>query len=254
MDSLELVQVTVLFRHGARSPVSSTQGYCDQLCIKFKDCALDLFFSTVNATVNLPHLQVHNSLQQALELGTQLKQVTPHGCFYGQLTKNGKKSLNSLGSGMRELYMGKSMFLPFQYDPKDVYLACTNYVRTMESLQYFMHGLYPPSNRSPSPMHVIIKPYSCETMGAEYTSCPKLVTETIEIRSSLVKKYNAEIKEALEPFNGLGLEDDITPERRVYRLFDLCTSLIGNGMDLPKNITEGHVKKLENTLIHVWYF
>lgn len=164
MDSLELTQITVLHRHGARSPILSSKEFATQLGVSFSTCSLDIFNGDF-----LPHLHIHNSLQQSLELNKQLQDVKENSCFYGQLTKTGKDSLQALGRYIREKYILDKKFLPFSYDSSDVQLVSTNYVRTIESLQYLLNGLYPKHHRTHgSSWKVNIKPSICETMSANY--------------------------------------------------------------------------------------
>jgi acid phosphatase len=234
------------------SSVITSKEYCNQLNISFKDCALDLFFTI---TPHLPHLHVHNSLQQSLELATQLQLVNKDDCFFGQLTRNGKGSLEKLGVDLRELYVNHKKFLPATFSPSDVQLNSTNFIRTIESLQYLLHGLYPPANRPAGPIHVNVKSYPFETMAAHYSSCPKLVHDTIETRSRLLKMYASKIDSSLAPFKFLGLKDNISPDRmdmKVYKLYDMFSSMIGNDLPLPDGVKQEHVMELDSTLVDIW--
>ena len=251
MDTLDLVQVAVVHRHGARSPISTTSSYCQKLSIQFKDCGLDVFQTAVNQIMSLPLLYVHNSLEQSKELNRQLEAVNPDGCFYGQLTHTGKQSLLHLGHSLRQKYV-HSGFLSKHFDPHQVVLRSTNYVRTIESLQFLFHGLYPKAFRPDLPVFVNVRSYGHETMAPNYNNCPALTLETLKVRSQLSHEYAPQIDHLLSQLSHLDIADDTKPAVRAYRFYDLFTSLQGNGLPLPSGVNPLLVKELEGLIMKVW--
>jgi acid phosphatase len=268
INSLELAQVTVLHRHGARTPVPTSIPYVNQLNLSFKSCALSLFLDG-----DLPKMHINKSLIQSLELGSQLLMVEQDSCFFGQLTDSGKSSLYNLGRSFRDVYCNNKSFLPERYDPADVELRSTNYVRTIESLQRMysicylildlLHGLYPKEHRPHGFWNINIHEHDKETMTVNFcdfiiiiiATCPILVREIKELRTTLLEKHKTQIHQTLKDFRKINLTDQFAENRldqRVYRLFDVFISMQGNHIALPDGITHEHVNNLGKTLVNVW--
>lgn len=253
MDGLELVHVTVLHRHGARSPVLTSRDYCQQLNLAWTDCQVDIGHRLVNL-LKLPWLLTDKSDTQQQELQQQMQLVVPGQCFFGQLTHRGKAQLASLGRWLRNRYISQFHLLNPQLDPKEIYLRSTNYVRTIESLQYLVHGLYPPPARSESALHLDIYPHATETMIPQFQQCAALASLYKLQAARMEITYAQDIDDALGSMAFLGLVDSspISKSRRVYRMYDMLSSLQGNKLDLPPGISSAHIQTLECVVVKIW--
>lgn len=72
------------------------------------------------------------------------------GCFQGQLTDKGKATMKEAGENLRKLYIDRLRLFDHQLGKnyhQDVYLRSTDYARTLESLQFLLDGLHPPTSR-----------------------------------------------------------------------------------------------------------
>ncbi|KAI8904140.1 histidine phosphatase superfamily [Gorgonomyces haynaldii] len=244
---MDLLQVTLIHRHGARTPVPSTSTYAHQLQIAFKQCQLDLF---PQSDFDLPTLMIHNTFEQSNELMERLREVKPLSCLFGQLTQPGKSMLLKLGSWMRSKYVYRG-FLSDHLNQDEVHFESTNYIRTIESLQYLIAGLYPSKKRSKGPLHVWIRRDKDEIMGPNYENCPALIVETLKERGRLFEKYEHLLQQALDPLDGL-VKDESSQMSRIYRWYDLLSSLEGNNMPFPKGVTKEDYARIEQAQMHIW--
>lgn len=71
----------------------------------------------------------------------------------------------------------------------------------------------------------------------------------------MLSENKDKINTALAPFEILNLKDNFSPIRkdtRLYRLYDLFTSMQGNHIPFPNGIKESHVAGLGSILVNIW--
>jgi len=162
MEGLELIQVQVIFRHGARTPCSWTKEQFD----KFTQIQPQVWDSTI---LNRNIAEVPDDINHSLSLEdgsspTTMFSDATHvnfmegGCATGQLTNIGKRQLYQLGKQLATTYISKWGFLSPRYTEKEVYARTTYYKRTTESLLHLLAGMYHPSST----------PFSIETKESQY--------------------------------------------------------------------------------------
>ena len=159
-----------------------------------------------------------------------------------------------MGSQLRHHYVHQLGFLSAKLNPDDIYLQSTNYVRTIESLLYLLHGLYPHSYRPQHPLFVLVKPDRLETMTANYSICPSLCLDTITSRNKLVAENIALVKKALESVQDINVIQDAAISNQIYRFYDMLASFAGNKIPFPKGVTVEHYRTIENAQMAIWYF
>ncbi|KAJ1960384.1 hypothetical protein H4R35_007550, partial [Dimargaris xerosporica] len=114
------------------------------------------------------------------------EKLTSASCAYGQLTDIGRDSLTRLGAAFRNIYVDQLGYLPrLHTNPNLLYLRCSEYTRTFESLHQLLTGLYPEyspeklTNAAPGstpahkPFTIHVRPRPQETLFADLT-CSRL--------------------------------------------------------------------------------
>ncbi|KAJ1941123.1 hypothetical protein EC988_006845 [Linderina pennispora] len=107
-------------------------------------------------------------------------------CEIGELTDIGKFQHRKLGGQLRDIYVGKTHFLPPTLtDTSSVYFRTTHIWRTKNSGESLLGSLYPGRNADSDdaiPMHTY--PESIETMYENTAACPKLNSYVSQIYGS----------------------------------------------------------------------
>ncbi|KAJ8327723.1 hypothetical protein O5D80_004059 [Batrachochytrium dendrobatidis] len=203
------------------------------------------------------HLAASRTVRQLKSL---LEKAGVGSCFSGQLTDIGKLTLYNLGQDLRKLYIDKLELLPPILDSRSsqlLYLRSTDYTRTIESLQFLLHGLYPPLKRqAPNSLNLQIHvlPDSAETMHPR-DDCAALALEIKRFRDTFFARNANRIKSVLSKFptfvhafDGTGISD----MNKVFRIYDTLQCLEGNGLPFPKGITEFHMQELTALVVDQW--
>jgi hypothetical protein len=164
----------------------------------------------------------------------------------GQLTNIGKKSLKSFGNTLRDKYVHDQAFLTESFNSKQVSLRSTNMVRTIESLQSVMDGMYPLQYRSIEPIHVNVLLRREETSIPSHF-CPKLNNAISKKRDILMnesmKSEIERITQQLESINPIS----------VIEMYDIFASVVGNQMKLPDGVSTQQYLTLQDITLRYWY-
>eukprot|EP00283_Hemiselmis_rufescens_P018081 CAMPEP_0173439458 /NCGR_PEP_ID=MMETSP1357-20121228/20992_1 /TAXON_ID=77926 /ORGANISM="Hemiselmis rufescens, Strain PCC563" /LENGTH=455 /DNA_ID=CAMNT_0014404833 /DNA_START=56 /DNA_END=1423 /DNA_ORIENTATION=- len=191
-SSLVLRQVVVVHRHGDRTPLSLKVGDWEQ------SPELEEFWAS--------RLPSQDTLARWGELnvdptGTNLKprgESSSTSWPYGHLTMLGADQLRTLGSRLRERYVGLLSFLPPSLPAKDsasiLQVRSTRYPRTINSVVNLLLGLYPADSRGADPetgaratVHIHSEAKADDYLdGGSEDSCPRLK----ELRESLDKSLS----------------------------------------------------------------
>ncbi|RUS72500.1 hypothetical protein EGW08_019728 [Elysia chlorotica] len=134
---LQLMQVQVLFRHGARTPMHTTPK------ISEADYGEDFLLRGHQASM-FPYVRLTHEgelLTKWSHIETSLwKQPLRGGSVTGQLTAYGKEQMYNLGLRLRDDYMTRLDIAT--YNPDEVRIMSSNIRRTVESAQSVLAGLY----------------------------------------------------------------------------------------------------------------
>ncbi|KAJ3273266.1 hypothetical protein HDV01_004624 [Terramyces sp. JEL0728] len=170
---------------------------------------------------------------------------------HGQLTDAGKNGMQNVGKWLREHYLGKLLSPVWNTESAEIALRSTNYLRTVESLQYLLHGLYPKKDTIGSPK-VLVKDTEHETMYP-HDACSSMVYDTKILRDLFAKKHQQRLVSVLNPLSFWHtMHGTKSNENQVYRLYDVFSCMVGNGIELPKGVTEDDHGKLEGLTIDLW--
>ena len=268
-NNLELQQVVLVHRHGARTPVHKDlsnilyQGLWHQCSMK---PMLEAFQQLQN--VNEAHSMEHpaherpptfNRIAFAADLvdswtSKQVNGVPSTGkeCFYGQLTDGGKRMMQKLGTRLRDLYVDKLHVLPAVLQDSKLYLRSTDYSRTIESLQYLLHGLYPSQFRDGYGLKIHVFPDKNETMFP-HNACASLAVQTKQFREAFRTSNAQRLSQTLSQFPLLDKALDSLPMmNRIFRIYDLLKCMHGNEIELPKGYNKSHIDLLEQVVVDQW--
>eukprot|EP01126_Amoeba_proteus_P063043 TRINITY_DN8647_c0_g1_i8.p1 TRINITY_DN8647_c0_g1~~TRINITY_DN8647_c0_g1_i8.p1 ORF type:complete len:261 (+),score=30.19 TRINITY_DN8647_c0_g1_i8:56-838(+) len=165
----ELVQLQVVTRHGARTPLSESMPdrykRWNWVCRENNDPDLWIEQSGIKTRFNEYKSRFENLNGPPIFGGS---------CGKSQLTVAGESQLEEFGKFLRARYIDNLKVLDDKYDPKKIYLRSTDTSRTIWSTRQLVQGLYPlNSKRSPDDkVEIHVKQGSEENMYPR--QCPVL--------------------------------------------------------------------------------
>lgn len=127
-------------------------------------------------------------------------------------------------------------------------------MRTIESLQYLLHGLYPDATDTSkhSEPKVNVQSLYKDTMIPQ-ASCASVAVELGRLREHLKTTSTSFTTEAVKPLSFWhNMEDHVGDQ--AYKLYDMISCHLGSGASLPPTITSEHYGRMEGLVINLWYF
>jgi acid phosphatase len=251
MQDLKLEHVSIIHRHGARSPVFTLTHF--PLIAAFDHCKLlPAFHQSVHQTLDNHLLDIEFDGDDGIHhLNKQLSKVTKSQCFEGQLTDAGKQQMKSLGWYLRDTYINTMGLLPKVASEDDVSLRSTNYVRTLESLQYLLVGLFPRNTIKQLPK-VTVKETLDENLIPNDRNCPSLLKEIKDFRERFQESATNRFLLHLTPLSFWHTMHHSSLANQTYRLYDVLSCMKGNNIPYPEGIDETHRNNLEELTIDLW--
>ncbi|KAJ3331668.1 hypothetical protein HDU76_002513 [Blyttiomyces sp. JEL0837] len=134
-------------------------------------------------TIATIQIEKGDCLDQNLYSETTWKQISldrkDSVCFPGNLSDIGKIHMMRKGQELRSLYVDKLKFIPphltHDFIQNCLYVRSTGYLRTIESVQYLLGGLFPLEKREPGPQSdITIHIRAEENSFPEVRHCPRL--------------------------------------------------------------------------------
>ena len=206
-----------------------------------------------NCTLHFASIPTEDSSYQTTTVPTLFtkryidgKNLLPGNCNYMQLTKKGLEQHINNGKKFRKIYVEDAKFLSSTYDQTELYARSTDKPRTIQTLQGFLLGLYPPEHRhivqsGPEMIDIFTVDYKKEELVPNNDACPEWGKHKIALaKSEKWMKHDAEIagpieKEVLEK-SGFTDKDHMNQEQ-TYALHDCMMTHICHGFPLPRQIT-----------------
>ncbi|KAJ3178554.1 hypothetical protein HDU85_005161 [Gaertneriomyces sp. JEL0708] len=280
-DELKLKFVEIVHRHGERTPAHDHFHNISPPSM-WNNCQLTPFLHALYASqeddgTSVQHAPEHPARERPpafrnivldpvehtldkLQTMTHLKGVNLKGeCFQGQLTDQGKATMKEIGQNLRKLYIERLGLFTQQLGHgyhRDVYIRSTDYARTIESVQFLIHGLHPPRTRSEdvADLTVHVKAASDENMYP-HQSCSSLNAATKAFRRTAKAAMQDEMQEILQRWKHFITPEDrkLNPLRQVHALFDTFVCMRAHGMPLPKGVTSEDVDHLADITTRQWW-
>jgi acid phosphatase len=251
--NFRLQKVAIIHRHGARTPIFSNKDFPN--VGKWDFCQLlPSFYEAFHHQVapNNQALDIHFTGNSATQLQKQLQQVKEKECFQGQLTDFGKLEMFEYGQKLRNLYVERLNFLDPKWETRrnQIYTRSTNYLRTIESLQFLLGGLYPKDYIVGLP-RVVVSDTLFENMYP-HDSCTSMLAEIKILRKSFEDKYHSRMVSLLNPLSFWHEMREISFANQTYRLYDMFSCMRGNKIALPNGVNEDIHGKLEGVTVDLW--
>ncbi|KAL6770484.1 hypothetical protein ACKKBF_B31420 [Auxenochlorella protothecoides x Auxenochlorella symbiontica] len=224
-DTLELVQV--VFRHGARTPLS--QKYWPELVREWDACGQA--YTPVPLDIRTEDGQPRPANPDDVK---QVETRFPGGCSKGELTRLGQRQALAFGRWLRRRYVDTLGFLPGDREQDTLLPRTTNYARTVATLAGVLTGLYPGDE---GPVPALTTPEMDEVLYANVRSCARL--------KELVGGLHAEARASAKGDEGvqaLGRElaaaMGLPPGHRVswLNLHDALTSMQAHDKPIPEGV------------------
>ena len=251
MHDLELEHVSIIHRHGARSPVFNLTHF--PTIPLFDHCkSLPAFHKAVHETLETHLLDINfDGKDGHNHLSRQLEKVSKTQCFEGQLTDAGKLQMKNLGWHLRNNYIKSMGLLPEFATGDDISLRSTNYIRTLESLQYLLLGLFPKNTIEKLPK-VLVKDTLDENLYPNDRGCPSMLKEIKEFRETFQDNSLNRFLLHLTPLSFWHTMQHSSLANQTYRLYDVLSCMKGNNIPYPEGIDESHRNNLEELTIGDW--
>lgn len=210
IPNADLVQVQIITRHGARTPLHISKNFSN-LWI----CNETEIFS-IDSKLSRP-MKVNNAFGKSVFLGD---------CIYSQLTGKGADALFRLGKYIHNIYVDRLKFLPTTIKPTIMKFRSTSTHRTIHSSMAFISGLY--EQRPSINLELAEKTYDHWRRASEL--CPKLKESMDSLKGSA-------------EWNSLNLTNDELESNMSKSIGtkwsstnDISTSSRCNNLPLPPNV------------------
>eukprot|EP01135_Chromosphaera_perkinsii_P004997 Nk52_evm6s309 gene=Nk52_evmTU6s309 len=249
-DSLDLVAVHLVHRHGARSVVKNQFTHIldgEWKCESNQSDSIEIITDPEKGG----DVSIFGARYRRVVGGDEL----PGTCYAGQLTNVGKLQLVELGKRLRRVYVDELKFLDEIYLKNEVRVRSTDVERAVSSCEHLMLGLYGtkyrPWNRD-GIVDIFILPARSENMYPR-GNCKRLV------QLKRMMRKGQEFQQVVDDFgplkkkiaNALGCAPEILPS--IHGLYDEFVARQANNVTLPAGITADIMNELEEFTIRYFF-
>jgi len=240
---LELVQLQVITRHGARTPLVLSGRSVDGMFT-----GTDPYnWECEDIRTNDPSIYLQPEGKEIISYD-EYKKIALHSfekpkifgsCVDAQLTLLGMQQSLDFGNLLRERYINTIKFLSPNYNSKDVWIRSSNTSRTILTSRQVMRGIYPPEYRSPD-AKVILNIATNENLYPA-GSCDKF--------NSLKKNFRKEQNELMEKMRSIlsKAENPFWHNRQsIGGVTNNLNTFVDHKFPLPKGLTEEDFNKISS--------
>ncbi|CAH1251439.1 ACP6 [Branchiostoma lanceolatum] len=138
-QDMKLKLVQIVFRHGARTPISRLPPSIEQAT-----WSTDLVKDVPHTLIDYRVESLDGGPRPPSPVEDSYQKHGPHkgGARWGQLTTLGQQQMFDLGQLLRKHYVENNRFIDPDYNPQQVYVRSTNIKRTVESARCVLAGLF----------------------------------------------------------------------------------------------------------------
>ncbi|KAI9568107.1 phosphoglycerate mutase-like protein [Boletus coccyginus] len=258
-SGLDLEQVHVYVRHGERTPVRTRMADPPasipehwQMCSQARR-----FREAVNSMTTLS-----GSYPDGVwfKRGTEMRdgRTAANLCLLGDLTDVGKESTHNFGVALRKLYVDRLGFLPrILQNENQVYFRSTNVPRTIESLEYIVHGLYPQTHCVTGVIpSILVRNRVDDNIISNILSCPQLGLLELRFTEAAAARWNSRLQtldgRLSKYIQGNPVRVDGSP--RVSGILDTVRSAAAHGIKVPDDFWDPEVIDLiESAASDEWF-
>eukprot|EP00736_Rhodelphis_marinus_P002718 Rmarinus@m.12766 len=229
VEDLELVQAQVIFRHGARTPLTELN---EQLDGGVKWDVTEGAEDVLTTKIRLEDMQGNKNPRSTVD--ARQHAVELHGGDKrGQLSALGAHQLVEVGGRLRKRYIEDLKLTGHQYSPDDVAVRSTNVLRTVLSARGILTGMYPGRNKGDEPIVIKVDHTPKEIWHPNPNSCPRLA----EIFDHLRETYTEHppVKDTREDLRK-AIKAETVPN--VVELRDVFVALEAHGKGLPEGLRD----------------
>ncbi|KAI8820376.1 histidine phosphatase superfamily [Fimicolochytrium jonesii] len=200
----------------------------------------------------------HHTIDRLSTAKALKTQLTADGtCFTGQLTDKGKQTMQTSGENLRKHYIERLGLFSGRLDGdyhRDVYLRSTDYPRTIESLQYLLHGLHPTSSRvgeSAEDLTIHVRSAKGETLYPSH-SCSALNLASKAFRKTLGAQLSAQTAPLIQKLGFLGTDPAKPHLFQIHALEDTFTCMRAHDIPLPAGVTDEMMREMHEMTTRQW--
>ena len=238
--------VSVLTRHGARSPLDP-----------FLERQQRGIWRCDSEDAQAAHME-SNPVVKPRRVKTILDNrfaEYPPNCKLGDLIIDGMIQHKLLGQKLRELYYEKLHFIPEYLDPTVVFARCTAYDRTFRSAISFMSGLYEPADPN-EVLEITTGSPSSDSLRPKKDFCKDFNTMANDyFGSKEFTDYYQETLNSVQPvINYLNVTD--VSYSKLDKICDWVTTMFCNEQYMPDEITSDMIttcRRYQGTMLYGLY-
>uniref|UniRef100_A0A6B2LF90 Uncharacterized protein n=1 Tax=Arcella intermedia TaxID=1963864 RepID=A0A6B2LF90_9EUKA len=228
----ELVQVQVIARHGARTPILSA---------RTPQTLLNLPWTCEPYEKENPYLVIEKNNfvvpydeYKVVTLHSYGKKPTFGGsCVDGQLTLKGMEQATQLGALLRQRYIVNTPFLPEKYGGDSVYFRSSSTSRTILTARNIVNGLYPLNFRAKEDK-VVVHIKADENLYGRSACRNFLELKKLQRSGPKHQSLSQQIKQ---------ISEKVTEDTAYWGTRSICgyandlSALVDHGFPLPKGIS-----------------
>lgn len=254
-SDFKLEQVHVYIRHGERTPWS--------VPMEGPPANIPRFWNACGATKRYKAAVMGENgmtdFTEIIRVNERRDGYAQEGeCISGELTDSGRKSAFRVGQEIRKLYIERLGFLPDVLDShKPVYFRSTDNLRTFESLQQVLHGLYPTSKiQQGFAPYIRARPLKLDNLFANVEGCGRLEELVSEFKLAATKDHDSKL-EKLGPklskyIKGRPITVDTKP--RLIAIIDTIRAANAHGIPIPPEFKDPNIfSVMESVICDVWF-
>ncbi|KAH0792119.1 histidine acid phosphatase [Histomonas meleagridis] len=231
-EGYKLVQIQVLTRHGARSPLNALLNRTQR---GQWNCDSD---DAVSGRINVANLNKPRRIRHLMD--PRLTDYPP-SCAVGELTLEGMNQHKLLGASYRKYLVDKKFLSTDYINPDEMFVRATTYDRTYRSAISFLNGLYPPAR--PDEIISVIIGSTYDVLRPSSSYCPEI--KQLETDFLNTDSFKNQLKEGQEMFGELGkyLDISITDRSSLEKVCDWVNTLSCDEREIGPSVTSQMISK-----------
>ncbi|XP_019622455.1 PREDICTED: lysophosphatidic acid phosphatase type 6-like isoform X1 [Branchiostoma belcheri] len=231
-QDLKLKLVQIVFRHGARTPISRLPPSIEQAT-----WSTDLVKDVPHTLIDYHVESLDGGPRPPSPVEDSYQKHGPHkgGARWGQLTSLGQQQMFDLGQQLRKHYIENHRFIDPEYNPQQVYVRSTNIKRTIESARCVLAGMFGNSQSGKEdPIRIYTSQVNKEIFWPNYVHCGHLGAFWKTAWGLLDTALPGYREDRLKLQRILGIEE--ARQFNIFGLRDELTARKAHGLPIPESL------------------